>query len=86
MSNILITFDSTNFAIQCESVIKSEKIQGTIMPTPREITKSCGISIKIKPDDLDKVIELIKNQKIRVKMLYKFDESRIFETIELNAH
>ncbi|SEF98580.1 Protein of unknown function [Caloramator fervidus] len=80
--NVLITFDSTNFAIQCEAVLKQQGIKGNIMPTPREITKSCGISIKIFHDDLEKVKELIKEGKIKVKRLYKFDENKIFEPIE----
>lgn len=81
MSNVLITFDSTNFAIQCETVLKSVGIQGTIMPTPREITKSCGISIKVNHDDLEKIKRLIEDGKIKVKMLYLFDDTRQFNPI-----
>lgn len=81
MKNILITFDSTNYAIQCETVLKEKRIKGQIMPTPREITKSCGISIRVEYEELEKIKELINDRKIKVKMLYSFGEERIFEPI-----
>ncbi|EYE88658.1 hypothetical protein Q428_06790 [Fervidicella metallireducens AeB] len=68
---IVITFESINFAMQCEVVLKTEKIDYQIMPTPREITLSCGISIRTSDKYLDKVIELIKTKRIRNKDIYE---------------
>jgi hypothetical protein len=36
----------------------------TIIPTPREITENCGLSIKINTGDMDKIITEIKNMEI----------------------
>ena len=44
----LITFESTHAAIQTEKLLKPAEV--TIMPVPRFISASCGISIRIRPD------------------------------------
>ena len=45
----LITFDSTHGAIATEKVLKP--IGCVIMPVPRVISASCGISVRIKPEN-----------------------------------
>lgn len=69
--SIIISFDSANFAMQTESVLKGEGIALVMMPTPREITLSCGLSIKISVDNLDKIYELVDKNRIKIKALYK---------------
>lgn len=69
-SYIIISFESVNFAMQTEAVLKREEIHCQIMPTPREITLSCGISIKISVDNLDNIKKLVDENKIRIKGLY----------------
>lgn len=50
----VISFDSTSHAIQTEKLIK-EHFKIATIPTPREITHSCGLSIKINSDDLERI-------------------------------
>lgn len=68
---IIISFQSANFAMQTEAVLKAESISLQIMPTPREITLSCGLSIKTSVDNLSKIQELVDENKIKIKGLYK---------------
>lgn len=44
----LITFESTHAAISTEKLLKPAEV--TIMPVPRFISASCGISVRIRPD------------------------------------
>jgi hypothetical protein len=44
----LLTFESTHAAISTEKLLKPAEV--TIMPVPRFISASCGISIRIKPE------------------------------------
>ncbi|SHK04560.1 DUF3343 domain-containing protein [Tepidibacter formicigenes] len=58
MNNIyLVTFNSTHYAIRSEKVLKELNLPITIIPTPREISSSCGLSIKFE----EKLLEDIKN-------------------------
>ena len=44
----LLTFESTHAAISTEKLLKPAEV--TIMPVPRFISASCGISVRISPD------------------------------------
>jgi hypothetical protein len=68
--HLLVTFDSTNFAMQAESQLKVENMELQVIPTPREITRSCGLSIKTSIDNMDEVKKLNDNGKIKIKSMY----------------
>lgn len=48
----LLTFESTHAAISTEKLLKPAEV--TIMPVPRFISASCGISVRIRPDMKEK--------------------------------
>lgn len=68
----LITFKSTNYALQTEEVLKEIDIVFKTIPTPREVSHSCGLAILFILDDLDKVIGYIEDGKIKQDNLFKF--------------
>lgn len=71
----ILTFQNTLGAINGESVLKERKLKIEIMPTPTSITKSCGISIKVKSEDIDQIKKLVTENTINIKNLYCRDES-----------
>lgn len=82
---IIVSFDSTNFAMQAESVFKGEKIKHQVIPTPREITLSCGLSIRTEMENKDKIFDLYEEGKIKIKAVYRVsssDKGRKIEKIE----
>lgn len=68
----LITFKSTQFALQGEAVFKEEDIHFKTIPTPRDVSHSCGLSLLFAIDDLERVKKLIENEKIDIDELYKY--------------
>ncbi len=64
MQEWLFVFDSTHHAIAAEHQIKAAPIRGLIMqmiPTPRQITASCGLSLRITmTEETDDISELIR--------------------------
>lgn len=79
---LIVTFESTNFAMQTEAVFKGLEITNQIIPTPREITLSCGLSIRTPFENFEKILNLIDQKKIRNKSLFKMKGSGINKTIE----
>ena len=63
-------FNNTHGAMKAESYLKSKSIKLTIMPTPTQITKSCGISIIISEENLNQVKNMVKEGNIEIKGLY----------------
>ena len=54
----IISFKSTHYAIMAENKLKHYNI--VIMPTPREITANCGLSIGFLQHDYKSIIQEIK--------------------------
>ena len=54
----LLTFESTHAAISTEKLLKPAGV--TIMPVPRFISASCGISVRIRPDKKEQVEDIFR--------------------------
>ncbi len=66
----IIAFESTHYAIKTEKMLmKDFKIE--MIPTPREISASCGLSIKAEPDEIDDIIKLIQAESFQGIKMFK---------------
>lgn len=54
-----LAFDSTHMAVAAEKYL-SARIAVSVMPTPRKITASCGISLRVELEDSQRLKELLK--------------------------
>lgn len=68
----LSTFKSTHYAIQAEKILKENNIFFKTIPTPREVSHSCGLALLFTVESIDEVNKLMENGKINVDGLYKF--------------
>lgn len=65
-----ISFESTNNAMQAEDFLKKNNYSVTIIPTPREVTQSCGLSIKLNEGRIDEVADFKTKGLIKIKGMY----------------
>lgn len=56
----LLTFESTHAAISTEKLLKPAGV--TIMPVPRFLSASCGISIRIHPGSRGQAEEIFRSE------------------------
>lgn len=66
----LIVFKNTMDAIKTEGELKKSNIKAIVMPTPTQISKSCGISIKFDTVDLDLIKNKVNDKSITIKNIY----------------
>lgn len=66
----IVSFNSTHQAIRTDKLFEELNIKSTTLPTPREITASCGISIRFLYDDLDNVNKVLEDNSIEYKGIY----------------
>ncbi|QZY54366.1 DUF3343 domain-containing protein [Crassaminicella profunda] len=72
-----ILFPSHTDGLALEKVLKSNEIKYTIVPTPRDLSKCCGISIKIDPDQKEKIEGLIqKNPDIKIEGIHTVERKK----------
>ncbi|MDD2620595.1 MAG: DUF3343 domain-containing protein [Syntrophomonadaceae bacterium] len=68
---ILITFASTSHALKAEKVLKSNEAEFMIIPTLREISTSCGLSIKILEDSINHYYEILLQNKVKTDGVFR---------------
>ncbi|MFA6709535.1 MAG: DUF3343 domain-containing protein [Fusobacterium sp.] len=59
---IIASADSTHLVMQLEKIFLENKINCRIIPLPTEISANCGLSIKLKLEDKDKIMEILKER------------------------
>lgn len=71
MNNYYIAvFDSTHYALKFEKVIRDKGFKINMMPVPREITASCGISAKLEADEIDEITVIAERENLKVAGYY----------------
>ena len=69
MNSIFVTFESIHDTIEFESKFKN-KLNFKIVPIPREISKSCGICIKIENSNINTLKNFFKKYNIKYKKIH----------------
>lgn len=67
----VITFKSTHHAIRSESVFNNENIEFRTIPTPREVTHSCGLAIKFDLKDTDFARKIVEKNNLDIEGIFR---------------
>lgn len=76
----VIVFDSTHYAIQTEKRLKG-RFQIETIPTPREITASCGLSIKFLPTEFQKMMEVLRFEEDLKLKVFRIEKNEMNKNI-----
>jgi hypothetical protein len=66
----LFTFGSTSHALKAETVLKEMDAAYIIMPTLREISASCGLSVKVCLEDVEPYYDKLANSNVVIQNVY----------------
>jgi hypothetical protein len=66
----LIAFDSTQQALRTEMLLEFADIEIDILPTPKEITAGCALSISFPDADLARVREIIVQESVEIRGIF----------------
>lgn len=77
----VITFDSTHKAMKAEKHF-AQIVPSELIPTPREISANCGLSLKFQDEALESVLSELKShfsevEGIKVYSIEKNDDVRM---------
>ena len=67
----IITFDSANNSMLLYRLLKSNKLNIYMIQTPCCLSAGCARSIEVDESEIEKVIELIKNNDIAIRASHK---------------
>lgn len=82
MSYILISFESPHHTIKADKILEGSSIKRMVYPIPREISKDCGMGLRIAEADLDKVLQIFKENEILYKHIFPVDSKDHLNLIE----
>ncbi|MCC5908980.1 MAG: DUF3343 domain-containing protein [Clostridiaceae bacterium] len=71
----VIVFDSTHYAIAAEKNLKDKGYKFNMIPTPREITANCGLSIMFNEDILGYIKKDVESKNLKVKGIYEMEKT-----------
>jgi len=71
----VITFDTTSQALKAEKLLQSTEYTFVMIPTPREISASCGLAVKTLPEVVVEVQENLLKVGIIISGVYQLDKS-----------
>lgn len=57
----IILFQSVNYAMKAEKVLKEKNISFKLIPVPKNISSDCGVCIRFLAKDREKVLSALKN-------------------------
>ena len=85
VSYYILSFDITSVVMEVWQKLESFGIKACVMPTPRSVQASCGLSIRFKPGDLQAVYEEMDNDfsdvGYKIFMAVKSDGHTSFEPL-----
>ncbi|NLJ72624.1 MAG: DUF3343 domain-containing protein [Syntrophomonadaceae bacterium] len=70
----LFTFSNTTDALKAEKVLKNNNYEHILIPTLREISSSCGLSVKVRPELTNIIKELLDSNKINFANIYRVEK------------
>lgn len=70
---LLLTFPSVHYAIRAEKVLQKEGIETKTIPTPREISNSCGLCLMLSLDHEERIVDG-EIEGLEVDAVYVYDK------------
>ncbi len=66
----ILIFESIHKVLKAEKILLKNNIKHEIVPTPKEITSDCGMSIRINPEivNLQDITTMLLNNKFEFKV------------------
>lgn len=55
----LMTFSGTAHALKAEKLLKTAEFDFMVIPTLREISSSCGLSVKLRPENVEAGLDIL---------------------------
>ncbi|WP_455542495.1 DUF3343 domain-containing protein [Intestinibacter sp.] len=66
MKQYYVLFENHDNGMRLYNSLKSKNIKCTIAPTPRVASKSCGISLLVNKEDIEKIRECVDSENIDI--------------------
>ena len=70
---LVITFSTTTAAMAMEKRAQEMGIFGRLISLPSEISAGCGLSWKTKPEEKEKMLVFLEEEKLKWEAMYELE-------------
>ena len=70
---LVIPFSTTTAAMAMEKRAQEMEIFGRLIPLPSEISAGCGLSWKTKPEEKEKMLVFLEEEKLKWEAMYELE-------------
>lgn len=70
---LVIAFSTTTAAMAMEKRAQEMGIFGRLIPLPSEISAGCGLSWKTKPEEKEKILVFLEEEKLKWEAMYELE-------------
>ncbi len=70
MTQLILTFSSTNYAIKAEQALLSGELTVMVMPLPASIAAGCGLCLRIPSPQLPQAKQLLAANQVPIAAVY----------------
>jgi len=71
----IITFISTSHALRADKLMKQINADFIMIPTPREISVSCGLSIKVRSENGPGYRDFLLDNRVSIEKIYEVNKT-----------
>lgn len=75
--NAVVTFPSTFFAMQAEKRFSQSALTCKLIPSPRDLSSSCAVSLNFSGDLVERAKEILTSQNLTFDTLYLYGEDQV---------
>lgn len=75
MAYVLISFETPHHTIKADKVLGEVSIEKAVYPIPREISRDCGMGLRLFQSDLERALQLFQEKGILYKKVFPLTES-----------
>ena len=70
----VITLESVHFVMKAEKILRDEGISVRLVPTPREISSDCGMSLEVRGEPMDATRVLLEVRGCEITGTYEYPD------------
>jgi hypothetical protein len=60
----IVLFHTSTSAMRAEAILARASVQATLVPTPRQLSSDCGVSLRFEWSQNDRVCELLTRARV----------------------
>ena len=70
----VVLFHNSSSAMRCEALCKKAGIKVRLVPTPRELSSDCGVSLRFPWERREEVVEILEKAHIATQGVFENPE------------